>query len=272
MRWGWIMVAAVIAAAPVQAETLADVKQDLAVLSVEVQKLKRELSTTGSSTVQVSGDVLQRLNTIESELQRVTAKAEELEFRIGQVAEDGGNRISDLQFRVCELEPGCDLSSVGQGTSFGGETAPVADAPVAAGTDDLPFDGELAVSEEADFRAAQEALDGGDNARASDLFANFRQTYPGSPLESAALVGEGQALEAQGDTREAARRYLDAYSRFPDDQIAPQALWRLGETLGKLGSVSEACVTLAEVGNRYPGSEVINSAADSRIALGCPVE
>lgn len=254
---------------PAGAETLADVKQDLQVLTVELQKLKRELSTTGGTQVQVSGDVLQRLNTIESELSRVTSKAEELEYRVGRVAEDGANRLGDLQFRLCELEPGCDVSKVGDVPVLGGEVAASPDAPVAQGTDALPFDGELAVSEEADFRAAEAALEGGDFTLANDLFSGFRQTYPQGPLEPAALVGEGRALEGLGDTREAARRYLDAYSGFPDSQVAPEALWRLGVKLGELGSTPEACVTLAEVGSRYPGSEFVTAAGESRQALGC---
>lgn len=259
-------------ALPVRAETLADVQQDLTVLQVELSKLKRELSTTGGSQVTVSGDVLQRLNALESELSRITAKTEELEFRVGRVAEDGANRLGDLQFRVCELEPGCDLSKVGQIPPLGGEqaSADLSPAPASSsGTDALPYEGELAVSEEADFRSAQEALESGDFARAADLFAVFRETYPQGPLEPAALVGEGKALEGAGDTREAARRYLDAYSGFPDSKVAPEALYRLGAKLGELGSTPEACVTLAEVGTRYPGSEYVQAAEESRRGFAC---
>lgn len=277
MGWGLkhLVLGAAFIVAPVMAgaqDTLADVKQDLAILSTELQKLKRELSTTGGSQIAVSGDLLQRVNVIESELSRITAKTEELEHRVVSVAEDGSNRLGDLQFRVCELEPGCDIASIGQTPVLGGETgsAPTP-APAApnSGTDALPFEGELAVSEEEDYRSAQDALDGGDFQRASDLFASFRQTYPGSPLEPAALVGEGRALEGQGDTREAARRFLDAYSGFPDSRVAPEALWRLGVKLGELGSTREACVTLAEVGTRYPGSDYVTRATESRSAFSC---
>jgi tol-pal system protein YbgF len=251
------------------AETLADVKQDLAVLSVELQKLKRELSTTGSPSVQVGGDVLQRVNIIESELMRLTSKTEELEHRIGRVAEDGANRLDDLQFRVCEMEEGCDFGTLQSVPPLGGEVVATPAAPIAPATDALPIEGELAVSEEADFRSAQEALDKGDYTAASQLFAQFRQNYPMGPLEAAALVGEGRGLEGLGDTREAARRYLDAYSNYPDSQVAAEALWRLGATLGALGSVPEACVTLAEVSKRYPGSEFVSQAAQSRSGLAC---
>ncbi|WP_417207351.1 tetratricopeptide repeat protein [Antarctobacter sp.] len=255
-----------------QGQTLADIKQDLAVLTVELRKLRSELNTTGSPALAVGGSALDRINTIESELQRVTAKAEELEFRLGRVVQDGTNRIGDLKFRICELEPGCDIGKLGETDPLGGDavpTAPVAQPASPPATDALPFDGELAISEEADFRSALDALDQGDFSGAELLFAQFRETYPMGPLEAAALVGEGRALEGLGDTREAARRYLSAYSGFPDATIAPEALWRLGDAIAALGSIDDACITLGEVAARYPGSDAVAKAAASRQQLGC---
>ena len=72
-----------VAAQAQDAQTLADVRQELTVLNVEVQKLRRELSTTGGASVAVTGgSVLERVNAMESELQRLTSKTEELENRI----------------------------------------------------------------------------------------------------------------------------------------------------------------------------------------------
>ena len=69
-------------------ETLADIRQELSVLYVEIQKLKREMSTTGASgEVAAGGSILDRVNAIESELQRLTAKTEELDFRIQSVVQ-----------------------------------------------------------------------------------------------------------------------------------------------------------------------------------------
>ncbi len=253
-----------------QAETLADIRQDLTVLTVELQRLRQELNTTGSSGVAVAGSQLDRITAIEAELQRVTAKTEQLEFRLDRIVQDGANRIGDLQFRLCELEPGCDIATIGKSDPLGGEAVAAAPAPEPQpGTDALSFDGELAVSEEADFRAAQDALAAGDFAGAAQLFALFRETYPQGPLDPAALIGEGRALEGLGDLREAARRFLAAYSGYPDARVAPEALWRLGEGLAALGSVPEACVTLGEVARRYPGSDFVGPASDSRAALGC---
>ncbi|WP_375258218.1 tol-pal system protein YbgF [Citreimonas sp.] len=259
-----------------QAETLADIKQDMSVLYVELQRLRQELNTTGASAMQLPASALDRIAAIEEELVRITAKAEELEFRIAQVVENGTNRLGDLDFRLCELEPDCDIGSLGETPRLGGDAVPpAATAQPAApmpgtGRDAVPQgSGELAVSEEADFVAAQQAIDAGDYAGAAQLFAQFRETYPQGPLEAAALVGEGRALDGAGDPREAARRFLRAYSDYPDSAVAPEALWRLGEALAALGSQTEACVTLDEVGTRYPSSEFAARAQQSRASLAC---
>lgn len=270
MRLGALILGFGLALAPVTGqatETLADIRQDMSVLFVELQKLKRELSTTGASTVTLPSGALDRINAIEEELQRLTAKTEELEFRVARVAEDGAQRIGDLEFRLCELEEGCDIGTLGRTPTLGGatETATPAPRPVpqTGGT-------ELAVGEETDFRRAGEALAQGDFQSAADQFAAFRQTYPGGPLEAQALVAEGRALEGLGDLREAARRYLDAYAGYPDDAAGPEALWRLGVALGALGNVSEACVTLSEVAGRYPGSPEIAQAEEAKARFSCP--
>ncbi|SNR25316.1 tol-pal system protein YbgF [Puniceibacterium sediminis] len=257
-----------------QAETLADIRQDLSVLYVELQRLRTELSTTGSSGMTVGGNTIDRVNTIESALQALTSKTEEIEYRIGRVVEDGTNRIGDMEFRLCEIEPGCDVGKLGSTPRLGGGTAAVTGAAPAAPAPDtaaLPSSGsgELALSEENDFRRAQEALAKSDFRGAADLFAAFRETYPGGPLEAAALLGQGKALEGNGDTRGAARAYLDAYSGYPQSEVAPESLFRLGKSLGQLGSTQEACVTLAEVASRYPGASVVADAQGQMTALGC---
>ncbi len=250
-------------------QTLADVRQELTVLYVEVQKLKRELSTTGGPSVAVTGDsVLDRVAAIEAELQRLTSKSEELENRVNRVVSDGTNRIGDLEFRLVELEGG-DVSQLGETTTLGGESiapTPAAPAPAAPIT---RSGGELAVGEEADFQAAAQALQGGDHTRAADLFARFNQSYPGSPLAAKAELNRGRALAAAGDTREAARAYLASFSADGTGADAPAALFELGAALGRLGQTSQACLTLAEVAVRFPSSEMVSSAQQEMATLGC---
>ena len=77
-------------------------------------------------------------------------------------------------------------------------------------------------------------------------------------------------MTQMGDTAKAARAYLDAFSGAPEGEMAGQALTKLGQSLGKLGQTPEACVTLAEVGKRFPGSSDEGAAVVAMQGLGCP--
>ncbi len=258
-----------------QDQTLADIRQELTVLYVEMQRLKRELSTTGGPSVATGGNtVLDRLGSIEAELQRLTSKTEELEFRVNRIVEDGTNRIGDLEFRLVELEGG-DIGALGETTTLGGDiggtvtTGGGAVAPVSPVTPQIS-ETQLAVGEEDDFKRAQSALAEGRYQDAADQFAAFSANYPGGPLAAGASLGRGEALEGLGDTREAARAYLDSFSADPTGPVAAQSLFRLGRALGALNQTSEACVTLSEVGIRFPGDPAVAEAEQAKRALACP--
>lgn len=270
MRTVLTLICAVLCALPLaaqdRAQSLADIRQELTILYVDIQRLKQELSTTGAATgVGGGGSTLDRVNAIEGALTRLTAKTEELEFRIDQIVRDGTNRIGDLEFRLVELEGG-DISQLAETTTLGGGTAPttpvVAPSPQATGP-------QLATAEQADFDRAKAQLDAGEYAAAADGFTSFVQTYPGGPLTVEAQVLRGQALAGTGQENEAARAYLAAFSADPAGPLAPQAVLYLGRSLGQLGQLTEACITLAEVGNRYPTAPEVNDAAQAMSALNC---
>lgn len=251
-------------------QTLADIRQEMSVLYVEVQKLKRELSTTGSAPAVASGSsVLDRVGTIESELARLTSKAEELEFRIDAIVRDGTNRIADLEFRLVELEGG-DVSKLKETTTLGGKAGASSSNHTTSAVTQTESDApQLALGEQADFDAAKTALEAGNNAEALTKFTTFNETYPGSPMAASAHLGRGQALEANGDLTEAARAYLEAFSLEPNGSTAPEALFHLGRGLGQLGQTNEACVTLGEVGTRFPGGAAEGKAREEMARLGC---
>lgn len=255
-------------AAQTREETLADVRQEMSVLYVETQRLKRELSTTGpAQTGLAGGSALQRIDAIEQELQRLTAKAEELEHRINRIVADGTNRIGDLEFRLCELETNCDVGKLGETTTLGGADQAIAPpvsapAPGAGGA-------ELAMGEQVDFDRAKAAFESGDNQGAAELFAAFTQAYPGGPLSGEAHFMRGDALRNLGRTADAARAYLESFSGAPDGPHAPDALYKLGLALNDLGQTQEACVTLGEVGARFPMSSVTADANAALQRIGC---
>ena len=264
-----------------RAQTLADVKTELAALAAEFIALKQELITSGAAATGSAGaDPLGRMDAMEAALVRLTAKTEEVELRLSQVVTDGTNRVGDMEYRLCELTEGCDpanlpatpelgAAAVPTETAPADTTAPDTTAPDTTAPDPTADAPELAVNEQADFDRAQGVLASGDFRTAADLLATYAQTYPGGALSQNAGVLRGDALTQLGDTAQAARSYLDAFSGAPDGEMAGQALTKLGQALGRLGQTPEACVTLAEVGKRFPASADEANARAAMQGLGC---
>ena len=251
-----------------QDETLADIRQQLSFLYVDIQRLKVELSTTGGVTADLSGNTpLDRLDAIESQLQRLTSKTEELEFRVNRITVDGTNRIGDLEFRLCELEAECDIGMLGDTPSLGGVDNG-ADVPNAQPSNETGNPA-LSVGEQADFERAQAALAAGNFQGVVDQLNVFASSYPGSPLTPKAGLIKGQAHEGLGNMTDAARSFLASFSSDPTGEVAPEALYKLGFSLGALGQVQDACLTLGEVGIRFPGNPAVLEAESAMRNLGC---
>lgn len=272
-----LSVVAALAAAPVhaqsKAESLADMRAELATLADSLQALRAELVAGGGGGLASAGggSALQRMDAMEAQLVQLTSQTEALQNRIDRVVSDGTNRIGDLEFRLCELEDGCDVANLPITARLGGgDAAAPAALPATGAPAPVPSQQpELAVGEQADFDRAKAALDSGDFRGAADQFAAFGQAYPGGPLTSEAQFLRGEALSKAGETASAARAYLDAFSGAPDGAYAAVSLVRLGAALGILGQQQDACLTLGEVSVRFPASPEVGEAASAMQALGC---
>ena len=98
---------------PVSADTLADVRQDLASLLVETKRLQLELNTTQGAGFLNDKSILDRTSAIENDLRRLTNKTELFSFQISAFVVDATRRIGDLEKRLCALETDCKLSELG---------------------------------------------------------------------------------------------------------------------------------------------------------------
>lgn len=248
-------------AALAQDRNLADIRNELGLLSSQIQGLRSELvqSETDQSTTP-SGTALMRVDAIENELRILTGQLEEVQYRIEQIAKDATNRVGDLEFRLTELEGGDPTATA--------QTRPIGGAPATA-ISDVPDGVELTVVEKSDYDTALASLSAGEFAQAAQQFEAFTNTFPGGPLTAGAQFHKGEALREMGDWKSAGRSFLDSFSSAPTAPTAPKALYGLGVSLGKLGKTSEACQTLSEVGARFPSDPMVIQAQEELGALGC---
>ena len=157
------------------AATLADMRASLDQLSAALQSLRAELRAGGAPAFQAAGgdSAIDRMNAIEVEIARLTARSEELGNRIDRIVADGTNRLGDLEFRLCEMTEGCDLGALttpplggmpfqpGALATQASSTTPNGD--VSRGADAAPG-GASTAAERAAFDRATETLRAGDAA------------------------------------------------------------------------------------------------------------
>ncbi len=250
-------------AVPAQADTVAQLRSELANLSAAVADLARELSS-GEAAVQpgFDGSLIDRVERIREELARLTARTEELEFRIRRAIDEASNRLGDLEFRLIELEGG-DVSNIASPRPLGGDRA----SQGGVGSSEAP---QLAVSEGMAFDEARALAEAQDHDAAAQALQQFLDTYPGSPLTAEASLLLGEMHRARGAEPEAARAYLNLYLSAPDGPDAAPALLALGNSLGRLEQTAEACVMFDELRDRFASSPEAQEAQEARARMNCP--
>jgi TolA-binding protein len=224
------------------------------------------LGAAAPARAQSTNDLLIRLDSYESELRRLTARVEELEFRLRQQAGEADARVRDLEFRIIELEGGDPTAAFRDGDAAAPAPAPAPAiaapaAPADAATGRAPAPRPLGVLRSPVDRAEQVAFD----AAVADLAAlgptdgqrsvdAFLARYPASELAPDAYLALGEAFAAENRNQEAARRFLTGFREHETAPAAPELLLRLGETLGALGRRDESCAAFAEFRIRFPAA------------------
>ncbi|MFZ1414605.1 MAG: tol-pal system protein YbgF, partial [Defluviicoccus sp.] len=102
-------------------------------------------------------------------------------------------------------------------------------------------------------------------------FQQFLKRYPDDPLAENANYWLGESYYAQGDYARAATTFLEGYEKHKKGAKASDTLLKLAMSLGRLNKKPEACATLQELGRAFPGapSAIKTKAGDERRRLGC---
>lgn len=264
-------------ALPVAAQepTLADLRGQLSSLRSDLQSLRAELVASGASGFQAAGGetAIDRMNWMEQQIARLTGQTEQLQNRINRIVEDGTRRIGDIEFRLCEMDETCDLGTLTTpelgGLASGGASA-IQVAPSQPA--DVMLDGTekaTTAAEQADFDMANEALKSGDFQRAAQLFGEVADKHAGGPLTAEALFLRGAALDSGGEPKAAAAAWLEGFAASPDGPRAAQSLLGIARVIAADGDPMAACLYLAEIPARFPGSEHAAEAERRMTVLNC---
>jgi tol-pal system protein YbgF len=217
---------------------------------------KVERVVTNQSLLELS----RRIDSLESQLRELRGNTEVLQNGADGLKRQQRDLYADLDRRIATLEAGLRSgvastgASAAAGTGTTGAGAPVAGAPAA--TDAEPAD------DQSTYARALEQLKAKDYAGAVTRLQGLMGSFPQSSLVDNAQYWIGEAYYAENDLEHAAAAFRAVGERWPNSRKAGDALLKLGYTQIEQKHAVEGRATLAQVVQRFPGTEAARLAAD----------
>jgi tol-pal system protein YbgF len=110
-----------------------------------------------------------------------------------------------------------------------------------------------------------------DYAGAEGAFHALVSAYPNDPLAGNAQYWIGETYYMRGQYKNAADAFLKGYKKYKSSEKAPDTLLKLGMALAELGQKDSACSALNELRSKYPGApeHIREDANAQRKQFGC---
>jgi TolA-binding protein len=240
----------------------------------EISAAETTRATTNAPSTTAVTDILVRLDAIEAQLQRLTARSEEndnaimqLEARIAAIEEARQQAATAAEPDTEEAsEPSAaeaNLAAMTGGASSGSseEAAPaeaVAEEEVSGPSDDRLAAVQAIEKPQSDNPGTDEYTYGfrlwnaGFFPEARQQLGIYLEGYPEHELISYGRNLLGRAYLDEGMAEEAARWFLRNYQADKQGRRAGDSLLYLAESMMALGDTNRACIALAEFGETYP--------------------
>ncbi len=121
------------------------------------------------------------------------------------------------------------------------------------------------------YNAAFGLLRKADYEGAEDALRSFIRRHPNDPLAGNAQYWLGESYYARGKYTEAAAAFADGYKRYPKGPKATDELLKLGMSLDHANQKHNACIALTQLDHDFPhpGNAVKDRAAQEKKKLGC---
>jgi tol-pal system protein YbgF len=126
-------------------------------------------------------------------------------------------------------------------------------------------------STSAQYNAAFGLLRQADYEAAEEALRSFVQQHPNDPLAGNAQYWLGESYYARGKYAQAAAAFADGYKRYPRGPKAPEGLLKLGMSLAHANQKHNACIALMQLDHDFPhpGNAIKERATQEKKKLGC---
>lgn len=121
------------------------------------------------------------------------------------------------------------------------------------------------------FDAAMNLLARAQYDEARGAFRSFADTYPKDDLAPQAVYWIGDIAYVQKDYPGAARAFAEEIKKYPTSPRAPESMLKLGQSLIAMNQKEEGCTALGALSDKYPKASktVLRQAREARKQSGC---
>ncbi len=252
----------------------ADNDERIARLEDEIQAMQSRAGGGGAANNPLLD---QRLDTLEAQVRDLTGQVERANFQNAQLRNQLERMSGDIDLRFDQMR---------QQPTAAPATAPTVTNPAPAIIDnsstgddsDADTGPQAKAAPTGNPKTAQGVYDDAfAKLRAADYngaatgFTSFLKANPQNALAGNAQYWLGETHYVRGQYKEAAVAFAEGYQKYPKNSKAPDNLLKLAMSLGQLGSKADACLTLGELKKNYPtAAATIKARADQeRTKLAC---
>jgi tol-pal system protein YbgF len=267
----------------------------------DMNQLQRQVyrgGSTSGSPVPSSPDGATAVNTelrmdqLDTQMRTLTGTLEEVNYNIDQLKRRLDKLVSDVDLRLGQLEhpAGADAATPAQPAPAGARTAAggAADpstppsqpgtlqAPAAAAAQTAarpPSTGGNLPSGNAQeqYNHAFGLLRQADYPAAEEALRAFVQRYPNDALAGNAQYWLGETFYVRKDYNNAAATFAEGYRKYPQSGKGADNLLKLGMSLGNIGQKKEACLTFNQLAHDFPlaSTNIKERTAQEKQRFGC---
>jgi tol-pal system protein YbgF len=281
-------------------------------LERDMNQMQRQVyrggSTSGAPVPMTQADpgsavtVELRMDQLENQMRSLTGSLEEVTFNIDQLKQRLDKLVSDIDLRLTALEhpgeeakpaAGGNLASAAAGPRPGEKpssppgagspgTAPSRSGVLTAPDSAVPAPSSAAANPatggplpsgtpQEQYNYAFGLLRQADYPAAETALRSFVQRYPNDPLAGNAQYWLGETFYVRKDYSNAAATFAEGYKKYPQSGKGADNLLKLGMSLGNLGQKKEACLSLNQLGHDFPSASanIKERVTQEKQHLGC---
>lgn len=232
-----------------------------------------------------------RMTQLENELRNLTGQVEEVSFRLRQISTRLDKLVGDVDFRLGELERGASAPAQAPAAAAADGGAQPTPPPAATGFGQQvqAAAGQRGGAQQAAvapaapgtvlpdgspmerYNFAFSLLRKSEFDRAEQAFTEFLAAHPDDDLAANAQYWLGETYYVRNQFDAAAAAFLQGIKQYPASAKAPDTLLKLGITLRELGQPAEACNTWNELLRSFPDADnrIRNNAEQQRQRTDC---